>query len=240
MQGRSMHIMNCDPAAEDLQYEPSIDIRDLISLDDVSDNLGPNGGLVYCFEHLTLNLEWLTEQLGDFTEDYLLIDMPGQIELYTHYKHLNKIITHLGDRGYRCCSLYLIDSRFLVDSSSFISASLMGMACQINLELPHFHAITKMDIVERDKTVRKRDLDKYLDPDEDFLLGQLSQSTTPKFRQLNHAMAELVSDFSLIRYHTISVHDPDSLQDLLMLMDNAIQWDEEREPKTFDEPEEGE
>lgn len=46
--------MNLDPAAdsESFEYEPSIDIRDLISLEDVMGELGygPNGGLLYCFE----------------------------------------------------------------------------------------------------------------------------------------------------------------------------------------------
>ena len=44
--------VNLDPAAEPFEYEPSIDIRDLISLDDVMTELGygPNGGLIYCFE----------------------------------------------------------------------------------------------------------------------------------------------------------------------------------------------
>lgn len=46
--------MNLDPAAapDSFEYEPTIDIKDLISLQDVMDELeyGPNGGLVYCFE----------------------------------------------------------------------------------------------------------------------------------------------------------------------------------------------
>ena len=50
--GRNIHLFNLDPAAEKFEYEPSIDIRDLITLDDVMEemDLGPNGGLVYCFE----------------------------------------------------------------------------------------------------------------------------------------------------------------------------------------------
>ena len=51
---RTGHLFNLDPAAtnESFQVEPSIDIRDLISLDDAMTELGygPNGGLVYCFE----------------------------------------------------------------------------------------------------------------------------------------------------------------------------------------------
>lgn len=50
--GRNVHLFNLDPAAERFEYSPSIDIKDLISLEDVMTemDLGPNGGLVYCFE----------------------------------------------------------------------------------------------------------------------------------------------------------------------------------------------
>lgn len=51
---RTGHLVNLDPAASSasFEFEPSIDIRDLISLPDVMSELGygPNGGLVYCFE----------------------------------------------------------------------------------------------------------------------------------------------------------------------------------------------
>ena len=51
---RTAHLVNLDPAAEtdSFEYAPSIDIRELISLQDVMGELGygPNGGLVYCFE----------------------------------------------------------------------------------------------------------------------------------------------------------------------------------------------
>ena len=53
---RGAHLVNLDPAADAVEYEPSIDIKDLISLQDVMDdmNYGPNGGLVYCFELVLL------------------------------------------------------------------------------------------------------------------------------------------------------------------------------------------
>jgi GTPase SAR1 family protein len=51
---RTVHWVNLDPAADPESFEtaPTIDIRDLISLEDVMNELGygPNGGLVYCFE----------------------------------------------------------------------------------------------------------------------------------------------------------------------------------------------
>lgn len=46
--------VNLDPAAEEFEYEPDVDIKDLICLEDVMDEmgLGPNGGLMACFEYV--------------------------------------------------------------------------------------------------------------------------------------------------------------------------------------------
>jgi hypothetical protein len=71
------------------------------------------------------------------------------------------------------------------------------MACQINLELPHFTLLSKMDIVKRDGLVRARELDNYLQPDTHYLMSQLNEGTTDKFRRLNDAMCELLSDYRL-------------------------------------------
>jgi hypothetical protein len=56
MNKRTVHVMNCDPAAEDLQYSPSIDIRELISLEDVEEELdyGPNG--TFCLSQRSLRI----------------------------------------------------------------------------------------------------------------------------------------------------------------------------------------
>ena len=44
--GRRAHIVNLDPAANPTEYEFTIDVKDLISLQDVMEEmeLGPNGG----------------------------------------------------------------------------------------------------------------------------------------------------------------------------------------------------
>lgn len=55
--------------------------------------LGPNGSLVYCMEYLLENMDWFQEKLDEYDDDeYLIIDCPGQIELYTHIPVMNKII----------------------------------------------------------------------------------------------------------------------------------------------------
>jgi GTPase SAR1 family protein len=50
---RTVHVVNLDPAADHFEYPVSVDIRELISLEDVMEELklGPNGGLIYCMEY---------------------------------------------------------------------------------------------------------------------------------------------------------------------------------------------
>ena len=58
-------VVNLDPAAEEFQYEPSVDVRELVQLEDAMEaddlNYGPNGGLIFCMEYLTQHdgMEWL-------------------------------------------------------------------------------------------------------------------------------------------------------------------------------------
>ncbi|KAK7744915.1 hypothetical protein SLS53_003148 [Cytospora paraplurivora] len=170
---RSCFYVNLDPAAESFDHQPDLDIKDLISLEDVMEEmgLGPNGGLVYCFEFLLENLDFLTEALDGLTEEYLIIiDMPGQIELYTHIPILPALVKFLGAPGsldIRLCATYLLEATFVVDRAKFFSGTLSAMSAMILLEVPHLNILSKMDLVKGQ--VRKRDLKRFLMPDSTLL-----------------------------------------------------------------------
>ncbi|KAL1861741.1 hypothetical protein Daus18300_008710 [Diaporthe australafricana] len=170
---RSCFYVNLDPAAESFDHQPDLDIKDLISLEDVMEEmgLGPNGGLVYCFEFLMDNLDFLTEALDGLTEDYLIIiDMPGQIELYTHIPILPALVRFLGQPGaldIRLCAAYLLEATFVVDRAKFFSGTLSAMSAMILLEIPHLNILSKMDLVKGQ--VRKRDIKRFLTPDATLL-----------------------------------------------------------------------
>ena len=61
---RKIHFANLDPAAERFDYPLSLDIRDLISVEDVQEELklGPNGALVYAMEYFEEHIDdWFAE-----------------------------------------------------------------------------------------------------------------------------------------------------------------------------------
>lgn len=170
---RSCFYVNLDPAAENFEHAPDLDIKDLISLEDVMEemSLGPNGGLVYCFEFLLANLDFLSDALDSVTEEYLIvIDMPGQIELYTHIPILPALVRFLGQPGaldIRLCAAYLLEATFVVDRAKFFSGTLSAMSAMMLLEVPHLNILSKMDLVK--DQVRKRDLKRFLNPDASLL-----------------------------------------------------------------------
>ena len=103
--GRDCAVVNLDPANDKTNYPCALDIRDLVTLEEImsDDRLGPNGGVLYAFEELENNFEWLESGLRELGESYVLFDCPGQVELYTHHNSLRNIFFKLQKMGYRVC-----------------------------------------------------------------------------------------------------------------------------------------
>ena len=63
--GRKCSLVNLDPANDHTSYTPALDVRDLVTLEEImaDDRLGPNGGVLYALEEMEGNFEWLAEGL---------------------------------------------------------------------------------------------------------------------------------------------------------------------------------
>jgi GTPase SAR1 family protein len=266
---RSAFYVNLDPAAESFEHTPDLDIKELISLKDAMEEvgLGPNGGLIYCFEFLMENLDWLTDALDSLTEEYLIIiDMPGQIELYTHVPilpTLARFLSQPGSMDIRLAAVYLLESTFVVDRAKFFAGTLSAMSAMLMLEIPHINVLSKMDLVKGQ--VKKKDLKNFLTPDlallEDDPLERKrltseeeeddDESKPPddreqvmkgaSFRRLNRAVAGLIESFSMVNYLKLDVTNEDSVAAILSHIDDCIQFHEAQEPKDpneedFEEP----
>ncbi|CAI5759201.1 unnamed protein product [Candida verbasci] len=230
--GRRAHLVNLDPAADPQQYEFTIDIKDLISLQDVMEEmeLGPNGGLLYCFEFLLNNLDWLDEEIGDYNDEYLIFDCPGQIELYTHFPVLPTIVKHLQQSlNFNLCACYLLESQFIIDSSKFFSGTLSAMSAMILLELPHINILSKVDLIKSEYS--KKQLKKFLNPDP-LMLAKKEDEFNPKFSKLTNAIANLVDDFGMVQFLPLDCSkEGNNIETILSYIDDVTQWSEAQEPK---------
>lgn len=98
--------------------------------------------------YLLDNLDWLDEQLGSYEDDYLIIDCPGQIELYTHIPLLPRLVSHLQKKSdFRLCSAYLLESQFMEDKSKFFAGTMSALSCMVSLEVSCVNLLSKMDLV---------------------------------------------------------------------------------------------
>ncbi|KAL8824657.1 MAG: hypothetical protein Q9191_004904 [Dirinaria sp. TL-2023a] len=249
---RSCFYVNLDPAAKDFAYEPDLDIKDLISLEDVMEEigLGPNGGLIYCFEFLLENLDFISEAIEPLSEEYLIIiDMPGQIELYTHIPVVPTLVQHLTRSGaldVKLCAAYLVESTFVMDRAKFFAGTLSAMSAMLMMELPHVNILSKMDLVKG--TVPRKDLKRFIDADVSLLEdegsganGEIRGAGDPasrdsvmagdSFKKLNKAVARLIDDFSMVKFLRLNVQDEDSVGAILSYIDDAIQFHEAQEPR---------
>lgn len=224
---RNVHLVNLDPAAEDFEFEPTIDIRDLISLDDVMEELhfGPNGGLIYCLEFLLQNLDWLEDELGSYEDDYLLIDCPGQIELYTHFPIMARICEALQRWNFRVCGIYLLESQFVEDKAKFFSGVLSATSAMINLEIPHINIFSKMDLVQD-----QSNFDRFLNPDPYLIEEDVPSTRDAKFHSLNQAIVHMVESQSMVSFLPLDITDENSVAAIVSHVDNAVQYGEDQEP----------
>jgi GTPase SAR1 family protein len=220
--------------------------------------LGPNGGLVYCLEFLLEHVDWLEEDLEGFSDEFLIIDCPGQIELYTHYDIMPKLIAAFTRHDYRVAAVYLLESQFFQDITKFFAGVLNATSAMMQLGVAHLNVISKMDLLEPqnpgapraadgeddddDVTDESHPLHRYFYPDPALLAERLSEATRPKFYRLNEALVQLIDEFDMVNFIPLNPKKESSLIRIMGHIDQATQFSEglePKEPRELDDQEDG-
>jgi hypothetical protein len=197
---KNLKIINLDPSIENLEYPDSIDIRNLIKVNDVMEEfcLGPNGALIFCMEYFMDNLNWFEKEMKMSCQKNLLFDLPGQIELYTHWNLIREFTDYLKKiTDLNICGLFLLDSQFIGDLGKFFGGSLTALCCMLSLEIPHFNILSKMDLI---KHIPKLIIDKFLFPCGNIFNKELEQILNSKYKKLTCSLIKLLEEFSMIHF----------------------------------------
>ena len=231
--GRKVCVVNLDPANENIEYECKLNIFELINVKDVMFNsdLGPNGSLMYCMEFLEANLDWLLENLAklghrkpgdDERTPYLLFDLPGQVELYTHHNSIKNIIKKLTNLDYRLTCVNLVDSYYASDPSKFISVLFMSLNTMIQIELPHMNILSKMDLYQKFGNA-SFNLDYYTEVlDLKYLIDTLDNDNLfKKHKKLNKKLCDVIEDYSLVSFYPLDIQSEESVTGCIQHADRA-------------------
>ncbi|HDO19230.1 MAG TPA: GTPase [Thermoplasmatales archaeon] len=151
LRGLDAITVNLDPGAESLPYKPDVDVRDWISLREVMEeyDLGPNGAQIFCADMIALNVKDIKESIDGFRVDYVLLDTPGQIELFVFREAGNVIVSYLNPQ--RSLVAYLLDPVLSKTASGFVTQLLLSLTTRFRLNVPVANILSKSDLLTKEE-----------------------------------------------------------------------------------------
>ena len=144
--------INLDPGADALPYSPDIDIRDFVKIKDLMDEygLGPNGAQIAAADMAALRVGEMAEMAEGFDVDYVLVDTPGQIELFAYRGASNVIVSHL--KPNRSLMLFLFDPQLIKTPSGFVSNLMLAAGTHFKLGIPTINLLARSDTISEEET----------------------------------------------------------------------------------------
>ncbi|NHJ05891.1 MAG: GTPase [Candidatus Heimdallarchaeota archaeon] len=150
MEDNEIHAitLNLDPGVLRLPYSPDIDIRDYINIEEIMTEyeLGPNGALVAAVDLITGQAEEIIDEINEVTPDILLIDTPGQMELFAFRP--TGVIAAKQFGGKRNVLVNLMDANLCRTPYSLINTMVLSLSVQMRFFFPQLNVITKSDLIE--------------------------------------------------------------------------------------------
>jgi len=176
-QGLSVSYINLDPGAEFIPYKPCFDIRKIFTIRDImiKDNLGPNGAMIKASELMAQIAPKIVSELRSLNTDVLLVDTPGQSEIFIFRPSGPKIISHMKNLA-PTVGLYLVDSTLSPFASEAVISILMGLVDQLRLDIPVLPVMSKADLIkEKSSYSLTLELNKVKDLAQTELKGVISE-----------------------------------------------------------------
>ncbi len=144
----SVAVVNLDPGVESPPYTSDVDIRDYVNYGEIMQQfgLGPNGALVASLDMGVGHVNEIREEVVDLGRDYVLVDCPGQMELFAYRSSGPLMVSGVKEQD-SALSLYLLDSNIARLPSGFLSSLLLGLSINIRFGLPQLNLLSKTDIL---------------------------------------------------------------------------------------------
>ncbi|KAH7435305.1 hypothetical protein KP509_06G059000 [Ceratopteris richardii] len=150
------YVLNLDPAVLSLPFMANIDIRDTVNYKNVMKeyNLGPNGGILTSLNLFATKFDEVVElvekRAGEL--DYVLVDTPGQIEIFT-WSASGAIITEAFASVFPTVVTYVVDTPRSTNPVTFMSNMLYACSILYKTRLPLLLLFNKTDVAQHDFAV---------------------------------------------------------------------------------------
>ena len=140
-------VLNLDPGVDSLPYTCDIDVRDFVDIVSIMHqyDLGPNGSLIMANDLIASKIDELQNEVDRTNPDYLLVDTPGQIELFAYRTSGPFFIQNL--RSEEKANIFLFDGSLITSPVNFVSLSLLATSIKLRLDVPTVNVLTKSDLI---------------------------------------------------------------------------------------------
>ncbi len=145
-------IVNLDPGAEELPYEPDVDVRERFTLEKIMEEykVGPNGAQIIGADLVGTIADDLKDEIELYDADIVLVDTPGQMELFT-LRSSGEIIIRCFGNG---VTVYLFDPVISKTPSGFVSLVFMASSAVFRLNVPQVLVLSKADVLSDEEIER--------------------------------------------------------------------------------------
>jgi len=140
-------VLNLDPGVESLPYRPDVDVRDYVDIVQIMQqyDLVPNGSMIMANDLIASKIDDIQNEIHGVNPDYLIVDTPGQIELFAYRVSGPFFIQNID--ACEKTNIFLYDGTMIVSPSNFISISLLATSIKLRLGLPTINVMTKTDLI---------------------------------------------------------------------------------------------
>ncbi len=140
-------VLNLDPGVENLPYTCDVDVRDHVDIVSIMQqyDLGPNGALIMASDLIASKIDDVHNEVNRVNPDYLIVDTPGQIELFAYRSSGRFLVENLTFE--EKTNIFLFDGALITTPVNFVSIALLATSIRLRLNLPAINAVTKTDII---------------------------------------------------------------------------------------------
>ena len=146
---KNVYAINLDPAIQKLSFTANIDIRDCVNYKGLMSKytLGPNGGIMTALNLFSTQFDQVMNLIAKKAEtEFILIDTPGQIEVFS-WSASGQIIADSLACTYPTIITYVADTVRSQSISTFMSNMIYALSIMYKTKLPLLIAFNKIDVV---------------------------------------------------------------------------------------------
>jgi GTPase SAR1 family protein len=190
--------VNLDPGVLTLPYVPDIDVRNYINVNELMEKygLGPNGALLMAADLIAEEAQRLGREIQDLKSDVVIVDTPGQMELFAFRASGPYIANELTKEPKAI--IYLFDAVFSFNPLNYVSNMFLSAAVYNRFLVPQLHVLSKCDLLPPEEANRIVDWSANPKALEEVIEEKLSGTRRLLSRDMMHVINRLGLRFLLI------------------------------------------